>query len=228
MRSMPLPLSLSMIHDDALAGVPEVGNMTRQGLRCRLVTLAIAVSCLLSACGSDGGDSASPGLPGRGGSSGTGGIAGTAGAAGTGGSAGAAGAAGASGAGGAAGAGGSAGTAGMAGAGQVSFWGDWDKDPAQGGWKHIQVVSASKLTKDATLRTWHDKGAGRVEVDPGDDPLHLGSGTERAEVLTMQDASSASIPENQSSGTQYFAISYRFPVDWSGTEISGDPIAGRS
>ena len=106
--------------------------------------------------------------------------------------------------------------------GTVSFHGDWDKDPVQGVWKEIQVVTPTKLQKDPSTPTWHGKGAARVEVDPGDDPLHLGEGTERAEVLVMQDDAGNAIPENDSSGTQYFAFSYFFPTDWAGTELSGD------
>jgi Polysaccharide lyase len=106
--------------------------------------------------------------------------------------------------------------------GTVSFLGDWDKDPAKGVWKDIQVVTATKLQNDPSTPTWHGKGAARVEVDPGDDPLNLGENTERAEVLQMQDDAGKAIPENDSSATQYFAFSYLFPSNWSGTELSGD------
>ena len=107
-------------------------------------------------------------------------------------------------------------------AGVVSFNGDWDKDPAQGGWADIQVVDPAKLHKDPNTPTWHNRGAARVEVDSGDDPLNLATGTERAEVLSMQDSSGKQIPESEGSGTQYYAISYKFPTDWAGTEIAGD------
>jgi len=106
--------------------------------------------------------------------------------------------------------------------GTVSFDGDWDKDPAQGVWKEIQVVVPTKLQKDPSNPTWHGRGAARVEVDPGDDPLHLGEGTERAEVLVMEDDAGNTIPENDTSGTQYFAFSCLFPAGWAATELSGD------
>jgi len=81
---------------------------------------------------------------------------------------------------------------------------------------------AAKLQKDPNTTTWHNRGAARVQVDFGDDPLNLGEGTERAEVLAMQDSAGKQIPESEGSGTQYYAISYKFPADWAGTEIAGD------
>jgi len=157
---------------------------------------------------------------------GTGGLAGTSGVAGSGATG------GAGDAGPTAGTGQTDGSAGQLGAdaaagsasivGVVSFNGDWDKDPAQGGWADIQVVEPSKLQKDPNTPTWHNRGAARVEVDYGDDPLNLGEGTERAEVLNMQDSAGKQILENEGSGTQYYAISYEFPTDWAGTEIAGD------
>jgi hypothetical protein len=106
--------------------------------------------------------------------------------------------------------------------GVVSFNGDWDRDPAQGGWADIQVVDPAKLQKDPNTPTWHNRGAARVQVDFGDDPLNLGEGTERAEVLAMQDSAGKQMHESEGSGTQYYAISYKFPADWAGTEIAGD------
>jgi hypothetical protein len=106
-------------------------------------------------------------------------------------------------------------------AGTVSFYGNWDQDPAQGEWKYIQAVAPTRFQKDPSTLTWHGMGAARVEVDPGDDPLNLGSNTERAEVLVMEDAGTA-IPENESSGTQFFATSYKFPANWAGTQLHGN------
>ncbi len=104
----------------------------------------------------------------------------------------------------------------------VSFDGSWDADPVKGGFEEIQVVTPTKLQKDSTTPTWHGRGAARVEVDHGDDPLNLGEDTERAEVLEMQDAAMMPIPENDASGLQYYGLSYLFPSDWAGTQIPGD------
>jgi hypothetical protein len=62
----------------------------------------------------------------------------------------------------------------------------------------------------------------RVEVRPGDDPLALGANSERAEVLTMQNAS-GNLNETAASGTEYYATSYFFRVS---ADLSGpDPHA---
>jgi hypothetical protein len=103
----------------------------------------------------------------------------------------------------------------------VTFESDWTADPAMGGWQAVQVVQPTRMHPDGTT-TWHGFTAVRVEVDPGDDPLNLGENTERAEALVMQTSSGAAIPENVSSGTEYFATSYMFPSDWAGTALEGD------
>lgn len=95
----------------------------------------------------------------------------------------------------------------------VSFQGDWNL--ARGGWGAIQAERADSLYKDLT--TWHGKAAARVTVKPGDDPLNLGTGTERAEVLFMNPQY-----ETASSGTVYYGLSYRFPTDWIST-AQGNP-----
>jgi hypothetical protein len=104
---------------------------------------------------------------------------------------------------------------------ETSFLSDWNADPMSGGWKYVQIVDPNRMHLDGTM-TAHGLPALRVEVDPGDDPLDLGENTERAEALVMKDASGAAIPENESSGTQYYATSYLFPGDWDGTELHGD------
>ena len=178
------------------------------------------------ATGGGAGSARSGGTASTGGPFGVGGVAGAAGRAGSGATVGIGGAgatAGTSATGGSVGQSGTDAAAGAPGiAGVVSFNGDWDRDPAQGGWADIQVVDPAKLHKDPNTPTWHNRGAARVQVDSGDDPLSLGEGTERAEVLAMQDSAGKQIPEGEGSGTQYYAISYKFPADWAGTEIAGD------
>ena len=208
------------------------GTMSNR-VRCVFVALAVASIFLLTVstggCTSNGNRGATTPTGGvtssTGGTPGTGGTAGMAGTGATGGGAGSgAGAtAGTSATGGSAGQSGTDAAAGAPGiVGVVSFNGDWDRDPAQGGWADIQVVDPAKLQKDPNTPTWHNRGAARVQVDFGDDPLNLGEGTERAEVLAMQDSAGKQIPEGEGSGTQYYAISYKFPADWAGTEIAGD------
>ncbi len=104
-----------------------------------------------------------------------------------------------------------------AGAG-VSFLTDWDANPDTGGWRYTQIIDSCRMHPDGM--TWHGKTALRVEVDPGDDPLNLGS--ERAEALIMQQTDGTSINEGPSSGTVYYATSYFFPSDWDATFLGGD------
>jgi len=73
--------------------------------------------------------------------------------------------------------------------------------------------------------TWHGKAAARVEVQPGDDPLILGENSERAEMLGMQTSNGADITEGPSSGTQYYATSYYFPVTWAGEQLPWSAFA---
>ena len=208
------------------------GTMSNR-VRCVFVALTVASIFLLTVstggCTSNGNRGATTPTGGvtssTGGTPGTGGTAGMAGTGATGGGAGSgAGAtAGTSATGGSAGQPGTDAAAGAPGiVGVVSFNGDWDRDPAQGGWADIQVVDPAKLQKDPNTPTWHNRGAARVQVDFGDDPLNLGEGTERAEVLAMQDSAGKQMHESEGSGTQYYAISYKFPADWAGTEIAGD------
>ena len=208
------------------------GTMSNR-VRCVFVALTVASIFLLTVstggCTSNGNRGATTPTGGvtssTGGTPGTGGTAGMAGTGATGGGAGSgAGAtAGTSATGGSAGQSGTDAAAGAPGiVGVVSFNGDWDRDPAQGGWADIQVVDPAKLQKDPNTPTWHNRGAARVQVDSGDDPLNLGEGTERAEVLAMQDSAGKQMHESEGSGTQYYAISYKFPADWAATDIAGD------
>jgi len=73
--------------------------------------------------------------------------------------------------------------------------------------------------------TWHGKAAARVEVQPGDDPLILGENSERAEMLGMQTSNGADITEGPTSGTQYYATSYYFPVTWAGEQLPWSAFA---
>src|SRR5262249_46041936 len=82
----------------------------------------------------------------------------------------------------------------------TSFLTDWPGIPKSGGYRYTQIMDACRMQLDGTT-TWHGAPALRVEVQPGDDPLALGS--ERAEALIMQ-GGSGSIYENTMSGTQYY------------------------
>jgi hypothetical protein len=103
----------------------------------------------------------------------------------------------------------------------ISAMTDWTQHPQTGGWNGRQVMDACRYEADPHgFTTWHGKAAARVEVDPGDDPLVLGEGSERAEELTFQDPTGTAIPEG--TGTVYYATSYFFPTTWDGTQIHGD------
>jgi hypothetical protein len=102
----------------------------------------------------------------------------------------------------------------------VTFLNDWSQNPATGGWKRSQIIDACRFHADG--KTWHGKASARVEVLPGDDPLALGAGTERAEMLMMQDPTGSDIVETSATGEMYYATSYYFPPTWDGTFLRGD------
>jgi hypothetical protein len=102
----------------------------------------------------------------------------------------------------------------------ISAMTDWTQQPASGGWNGRQVMDPCRYAADPDgFATWHGKAAARVEVNPGDDPLALGVGSERAELLTLQDAAGAVA---EGTGTTYYATSYFFPASWDGTFLHGD------
>jgi hypothetical protein len=101
----------------------------------------------------------------------------------------------------------------------VSFVTDWTAQPATGGWTRTQIMDACRYHADGM--TWHGKASARVEVRPGDDPLALGAGSERAEMLSAQNAS-GELDETTASGSVFYATSYRFPSTWDGTFLKGD------
>ena len=84
-----------------------------------------------------------------------------------------------------------------------------------------QTMNACRIQADGFL-TSHGKAAARVEVQPGDDPLNLGAGSERSEMYALQTPTGTTIEESSSSGVQYYATSYYFPTTWVGTQIHGD------
>jgi|GEM_PF-2131075 hypothetical protein len=98
---------------------------------------------------------------------------------------------------------------------------DWAQIPATGGWYGAQVMDSCRIHADGFL-TWHGKAAARIEVQPSDDPLDLGVGSERAEMAFMQDSTGTQISENPASGTVCYATSYFFPLSWDGTFLKGD------
>jgi Polysaccharide lyase len=103
----------------------------------------------------------------------------------------------------------------------ISAMTDWAAHPATGGWSGRQVMDDCRYRADPDgFVTWHGKTAARVEVNAGDDPLALGAGSERAEMLTLQSAAGVEVKEG--SGTAYYATSYFFPTTWDGTFLHGD------
>jgi hypothetical protein len=86
-------------------------------------------------------------------------------------------------------------------------------DPGRGKWAYIQVMSLDRLSASSE-RTHHNKPAALVDVRPGDNPMSCCVGSERAEVLHMRSDSGAVFYESEDSGTQYYAVSYKFPTDF--------------
>lgn len=98
---------------------------------------------------------------------------------------------------------------------------NWLQIPATGGWYGAQVMDSCRIHADS-FTTWHGKAAARIEVQPADDPLDLGEGSERAEMAFLQDSTGKQITETSASGTVYYATSYYFPATWDGTFIRGN------
>jgi hypothetical protein len=95
----------------------------------------------------------------------------------------------------------------------VSFLSDFAADPRQGKWGYLQVMNLDRLT--ASDITNHRKVAAKVDVRSGDNPMSCCVGTERAEVAHMKSVDSNLLfYETADSGTQYFAVSYKFPADF--------------
>ena len=93
-----------------------------------------------------------------------------------------------------------------------SFSGSWENGLlGRGNWKAVQAVAGDRLQL-ATDPVRQGHNSLRVEVRPGDDPIH--SSGERAEVLVMTDANGSPINESEASGTQYFAFSVRLDASW--------------
>jgi hypothetical protein len=102
----------------------------------------------------------------------------------------------------------------------VSAMTNWTQNPGSGGWNGRQVMDACRYQADpGGFATWHGLASARVEVNPGDDPLALGQGSERAELLNLQNAMG---PVVEGTGTVYYATSYYFPSSWDGTFLHGD------
>jgi len=99
-----------------------------------------------------------------------------------------------------------------------SFWGDWESGTVTGtgnrNWGYKEVVADNRITILSDGGARQGTRFARVEVRPGDNPLSCCSGSERAEVSKMQNANSAAIYENLSSGTQQYAFSVKFDSSW--------------
>lgn len=101
----------------------------------------------------------------------------------------------------------------------TSFLSNWSAQVNGGGFYGVQSMDTCRMQPDG-FKTQHDKLAVRVEVNPGDDVL--GSGGERSEIIGMQNQSSQMISEVKASGTVFYAMSYYFPKNWDGTQLSGN------
>ena len=95
----------------------------------------------------------------------------------------------------------------------VTFLSDFASDPLRGNWAHIQVMHLDRLSASSS-ETNHGKRAAMVDVRPGDNPMSCCVGSERAEVLHMRSPGGQVFYETVDSGTQYFAVSYKFPADF--------------
>ncbi len=106
-----------------------------------------------------------------------------------------------------------------------SFLSNWQLASSNGGWKQVQAV-AGGLAASPTVVNSHGAVVAHVVVRPGDDPLGLGKGTERAEVAIMQDAATgALVNETEASGTVFYGFSYLFPVGYKASAITDKAIS---
>jgi hypothetical protein len=101
----------------------------------------------------------------------------------------------------------------------VEFLADWQQSPQHGGWYGLQVMDNCRIHADGFM-TWHGKAAARVEVDPGDDPLVLGENSERSEVAFTQTHDGTATTNEETSGDQFYAMSYYFPTSYAGSSFS--------
>lgn len=98
----------------------------------------------------------------------------------------------------------------------VSFAGDWEAAlTGPGTWRNAQIMAPDRFHRVSDI-VRQGRHAARVEVRPGDDPIH--SSGERAEVLVMTDNSGKPFFEDESSGTQFYAFSVRLAPDWQSPE----------
>ncbi|MPZ46676.1 MAG: hypothetical protein GEV05_25485 [Betaproteobacteria bacterium] len=95
----------------------------------------------------------------------------------------------------------------------VSFLSDFEVDAQRGRWAYIEVMALNRLIASGAM-TNHRKAVAVVDVRPGDNPMSCCIGTERAEVAHMRAAAGGVLYESAESGTQYFALSYKFPTDF--------------
>jgi hypothetical protein len=94
----------------------------------------------------------------------------------------------------------------------ISFSSDWKNGiTGPGNWLALQAVASDRFQR-VTGPFLHSRYAVRVEVRPGDDPIHASG--ERAEATVMTDVNGNRLYENESSGTQYFAFSVRLDSSW--------------
>ena len=101
---------------------------------------------------------------------------------------------------------------------QTSFYGDWESGQVTGSdnhnWRGKQVVASDRISiiNDGGARQGNYYA--RVEVRNGDNPLNCCQGTDRAEVLDMQNADNSKIYENLSNGIQRYSFSVKFDKSW--------------
>ena len=94
----------------------------------------------------------------------------------------------------------------------ISFSNNWNQGITGSGlWGNVHIVDNDRYQR-VTSPIRYSNYSVRVEVRPGDDPIH--SSGERAEALIMTDADGNPINENGSSGTQYYAFSVQFDTSW--------------
>ncbi|BAO45311.1 hypothetical protein TBH_C2401 [Thiolapillus brandeum] len=110
--------------------------------------------------------------------------------------------------------------------GRLSFYCDWEKEMTGGRcWDELHTGGKGRFIRvTEPVRQGHH--AVRVEVRPGDDPLHCGDCGERAEVSYMRDARGNRILEDERSGVKFYAFSLMLDKDWQTPEAAQDGLWG--
>ncbi|WP_456445356.1 heparin lyase I family protein [Thiolapillus sp.] len=110
--------------------------------------------------------------------------------------------------------------------GQLSFYCDWEQQITGGScWDELYAAGEGRFVR-VTDPVRQGRHAVRVEVRPGDDPLHCEGCGERSEVSNMRDQQGRVIMEDEHSGVKFYAFSIMLDAGWQTPEPEDDGLWG--